>query len=418
MSLQEEAARTVEAIARRFADIESTVEAWHAQPAATVRTGLGDGYPGMALLFAELAHQDPRHLRTAHAWLAQAARCQPVPPPHAGLYHGIPALCFVTHCTAGGTDRYSATLEHLDERVAVLVRASVDEERRRLADRRRVTISAYDVISGLAGLGALSLARRLDGTTRSVLDALVALTRPLPDGETPLPGWWVAQDTVSYAPASVHDGHANLGCAHGMAGPLALLSLAWSDGIRVPGQRDAARVLVQWLCEQRLADAPGWPTVMTTKGAVTGLGRPSWCYGAPGIARALYLAGTAFGEPRWRHEAVTTLLAVLTAKPGGSLLTDPGLCHGWAGLLHITRLMTTESGVGELAEFLPTMTRHLLDLVHEGAYPLSAREQTPDGAREDAFGLLSGMAGAALALHAYSTGAAPRSGWDRALLVA
>ncbi|GLX48990.1 hypothetical protein Shyhy01_19400 [Streptomyces hygroscopicus subsp. hygroscopicus] len=419
MSLRDDAAHTVASIARRFSDVDATAAAWQATARGTTArtTSLADGLPGMALLFAELSRHDDAFARTTHTWLTRAAHARPAAPA-VGLYDGTAALCFAAHAAAGGTGRYAGTLAHLEPKVAAQVRTRTDAERRRLAQGSCVSITAYDVITGLTGLGALTLARGQDRPTRSVLDALVALTRPLTVRGRSLPGWWVAQSTTDYAPAPVHDGHANLGLAHGIAGPLALLSLAWREGVRVAGQQDAVHVLVRWLREQRLSDAPGWPVMTTEAGPLTGSGRPSWCYGTPGVARALYLAGGAFGQPRWRKEAVAALKAVLPPASGPLPPADPGLCHGRAGLLLITARMAADAGDAELHDRLDGIARHLLDLADGDTDPPFTASPRPGRPPEDAFGLLSGTAGVALALLAYATGEAPRSGWDRALLVA
>ncbi|MFH9089091.1 lanthionine synthetase C family protein [Streptomyces sp. NPDC017673] len=435
MSLRDDAAHTVASIARQFSDVDATTAAWHATPRGSVArtTGLAGGLPGMALLFAELSRHDGAFARTTHRWLTQAARARPAAPP-AGLYDGTAALCFAAQAAAGGTGHYADTLARLDLKIAAQVRRRTETESRRLAQGRCVGIASYDVITGLTGLGALTLSRGAAGPTRSVLDALVALTRPLTalriaqsgagggrsgaGGMRPVPGWWVAQSTTDYAPAPVHAGHANLGLAHGIAGPLALLSLAWREGVRVAGQRDAVHAIVRWLREQRLPGTPGWPAMVTEAGPVLGGARLSWCYGTPGVARALYLAGSAFGQPRWRQEAVAALKAVLPTPSGPFLPGDPGLCHGRAGLLHITARMAADTGDAELRDRLDSIARHLLDLADGDTDPRFAAVPRPGRPPEDAFGLLSGTAGVALALHAYATGEPPRSGWDRALLVA
>ncbi|WP_371106029.1 MULTISPECIES: lanthionine synthetase LanC family protein [Streptomyces] len=38
-----------------------------------------------------------------------------------------------------------------------------------------------------------------------------------------------------------------MGLAHGIAGPLALLSLCWTRGLRVPGHDTAVRRIARWL---------------------------------------------------------------------------------------------------------------------------------------------------------------------------
>jgi lantibiotic biosynthesis protein len=77
--------------------------------------------------------------------------------------------------------------------------------------------------------------------------------------------------------------------AHGIAGPLALLSLAMRRGIVADGQAEAIKRICSWLdaWRQDHETGPWWPETITLE--ETRLGRPrqtrpmrpSWCYGTP-----------------------------------------------------------------------------------------------------------------------------------------
>ena len=86
-------------------------------------------------------------------------------------------------------------------------------------------------------------------------------------------------------------------------------------------------------------------------------------------------------------------------------ITDAGLCHGWAGLLHTARRVASDTLTATTsapAAGLDAVTRHLLTHLDTGHAP-------PPG-------FLEGAAGVALALHATTT--SPLSGWDACLLIA
>src|SRR5690606_33605046 len=116
-------------------------------------------------------------------------------------------------------------------------------------------------------------------------------------------------------------GQLNFGLAHGVPGPLALLSLAWSAGFRVPGQDEAIETMADWLLDWREYDESGRPywTSYISLGCYTGRGelpapppaRPSWCYGAAGIARALGFAGGALSRPEWTAGGLEAVDATL-----------------------------------------------------------------------------------------------------------
>src|ERR1035438_8628733 len=96
----------------------------------------------------------------------------------------------------------------------------------------------------------------------SVVEGLVDL---LSDGDG-LPRWYTPANllgddqTREYCP----HGNLNFGLAHGVPAPLALLSLAHTAGVSVPGLAEAIARTADWLCENRFDDAWGidWPAVL------------------------------------------------------------------------------------------------------------------------------------------------------------
>ena len=88
---------------------------------------------------------------------------------------------------------------------------------------------------------------------------------------------------------------------------------------------------------QDTPDGRWWPEWLTLsdlragRPSQRGPGRPSWCYGTPGIARALQLAAIATADPA-RQAAAEQALAASLAPQHLARLTGPGLCHGLAGL--------------------------------------------------------------------------------------
>ncbi|MFD8991798.1 lanthionine synthetase C family protein [Streptomyces goshikiensis] len=442
-ALRARAAAAVTAVARRLAD---PADADHPTPEVSPfrAASLSDGAPGIALLHTELgaaAGGDPAHRDAALRWVRRAAALTalagktPAPGPQ-GLYGPLAALSFALHRTADGPAAHSAARSHLREQVAELASTRAAREERRLTEHPDpspgsgsgfTTFTAYDVISGQSGLGAhlLELGRPAEAALVRVLRALVGLSRPVRTHDRGLPGWWVALDGASYQPVAPARGHANLGMAHGMPGPLALLAIAWREGVRVPGQRAAVTDLAQWLLARRCADAAGpwWPGQLSLGPAQPEPGRPSWCYGTPGIARALQLAGLALEVPQWQEAGVEALRAALAradldgpARAGGT--AEAGLCHGLAGLLQITWRTARDSDDPELAERVPQLAARLLELLDEEApfgFAAAPGERPPE---EHPGGFLTGAAGAALALDTFARDAEPATRWDRALLLA
>ena len=154
------------------------------------------------------------------------------------------------------------------------------------------------------------------------------------------PGWWVAQrdhhlPTPTAVPAS---GAATTGLAHGIAGPLATLSIAARRGHTVPGQQEAVHNAATWLIAVQ-SDDGSWPAHIVGhhlhQRVPAVFGGPSrqdaWCYGSAGIGSALLHAGTATGEDTFIR-AGTAALDRVANRPQWDT-TGPGICHGTGGAL-------------------------------------------------------------------------------------
>ncbi|MGW1165219.1 lanthionine synthetase C family protein [Streptomyces sp. NPDC002550] len=424
-------------LAERLIDPESVATAARAPGNADLLTGmpcaqspwgtlgLGEAHAGVALLFAELSHTEERFRGAAHAHLAAAVRGLSGPTER-GLFGGAASLAFAAHTARHGADDYAGLLDTLDGRVtAQLDRLLTDEERRLASGRAGVRMSTYDVVAGATGLGRCLMLRgdRHREPLTDVLSYLVRLTEPVEAHGHRVPGWWVPLEP-GHGPQFPR-GHFNLGLAHGVSGPLALLSLAWREGVRVPGQRDAISAIAGHLLDHRTEQGT-WPGVLSFD-AFVGAADPhaghsrmiAWCYGTPGTARALQLAGIALDRPDWRKEAADAQATALAGLLG--TVTDSSLCHGWAGLLHLTGLMARDSGDPRLTGRLPALASALL-AAHRPELPFGyeyVRPQLGEGLRQAPHraGFLDGSAGIALALRAYAAGGCA-SPWQTALLVA
>ncbi|MGK5732201.1 lanthionine synthetase C family protein [Streptomyces sp. URMC 124] len=332
-----------------------------------VRPDLAGGGAGPALAFHQLDRCLPGRGwgPPAEQYLTAAIRGYEQLGASAGLFGGVAGLAFATWAVS----RDEPALPALHDRV---VRESLTRAGALGCGSAPVRASDVDVVSGLAGAGAYLLCRHREPRASAALQAvLTALTRIRLEA-LPEPG-----------------------AAHGLSGPLALLSLALAEGVAVPGQREAVGRLADVVNARRSDDAwgPNWPA--TTAGRTV---RASWCRGGPGMARALWLAGAALGDRALCDLAVRTLRAVHRRPPEERRIDgDPGLCHGVAGLLQITSRFAHDTGDPELVACARSLA--------SAAVPAAGGP-----------GFLDGASGMVLALLGAATDVPPA--WDRALLLA
>jgi class I lanthipeptide synthase len=386
---------------------------------------VGQGHAGLALLFGALDHRLPGEGwdETAHRHLELAVRsCEGQARLPAGLFAGLSGIGLVAACLSAGGSRYRRLLATVDRvlvpRAIALAGGSTGTPLG--PERTGGVVRLFDLISGLTGIGAYLLLRRSRpgpaAGLAAVLDGLVDLT--VQDGGAPrwgTPAGLLPPEERARFPG----GNLNCGLAHGIPGPLALLALALRDGVEVAGLPEAVARTADWLAAHRADDrfGPNWPQAIPLDRAAAppGPARAAWCYGGPGVASALWLAGQALDHSGHRELALAALEASLARPPELRRTDSPTFCHGQAGVLTVTAVLARASGRPGFAAAAADLTDGLLDRF-DAAAPLGYRDLEAGGRPVDQPALLTGAPGVALALLGATAAADPA--WARLFLLA
>ncbi|MFI6743026.1 lanthionine synthetase C family protein [Nonomuraea sp. NPDC050451] len=430
-ALVERARRTTEVMVERLADERVVAEAVRRTKAVSKYPfewggpGLYGGHAGLALVFGYAASALPDEAggrrALARRFIQEAARhTRKAPMRFPSLGTGTSGLTLVVEQLAADEPTLRPALRRLR---AMLSEQILQAPGWRGADG--VSPDAYDVISGAAGvLGCLASLPEPSAAEREacgrLLDDLLWMCDPrggttrwhVPPRLTP------SQDRVKEYP----HGYVDLGLSHGLAGPLAALSLAWTRGHRRPGLRPAMEHVAAFLLEMSDHDEHGrrWPRwlALTPSGAIQErppqAGHESWCYGAPGICSALLDAAEALEDRTLRAAAVDAFEAALRRVfAGHGHLVSASLCHGWSGLLTICRKFAqADSGTARSA--LPHLVEHVLNACDPAHLLLVKEFQAPD-VHTDSPDLLDGAAGVPLAL--WTASGSINDEWQRSLLI-
>lgn len=376
---------------------------------------LGDGAVGAALVQVELARRGVIGWQDAHQAIRAVLTARPVEAGawRIGLFRGAPAVAWLLHHAAD--PRYTPALGQLDAAIDAATTVRLARARERMARAEPASIGEYDLISGLTGLGVYQMARHDGaGLLPDVLRYLVALTEPRTTHGRRLPGWWSRTGPSGAVSPGYPGGHANVGLAHGVSGPLALLSAAMITGIEVAGQRDAITRICAFLDTWRQHDATAtwWPETITraehdqAAPAKAVPGRASWCYGVPGVARAQQLAGRAIGDPDRERLAEAAMAGCLTDRRQLDQVTGIGICHGLTGLWHTARRIGADAPEPRAwtATIRDALSQRLADHLDQHGVPGPG-------------GLLEGPAGLELTGHANLTSPLRAGDWDACLLL-
>jgi hypothetical protein len=392
---------------------------------------VAQGYAGLALFWAQMDACFP-----GEGWdlrgrdhLALAARdLERSEQPPLGIFAGVAGVAFAAWGLSRGGTRYQRLLTVLDNSI---IQRTVHLANR-LKDADGCSVSDFDVISGLAGIGAYLLCRSDD---RACVDCLYVVLQTLVgllNGREDLPKWHTPgrligdEQTRDLYPG----GWLNCGLAHGGPGPLALLSLAHSKGITVAELPEAIVRTADWLCDYRIDDRFGinWPTAVPlvyaegearqaidhARAATAGPSRCAWCYGSPGVGRALWLAGEAIDCQRYRDLGISALEAVFRRPVADRSIDSPTFCHGVAGLLQVTLRFANDLQNDNFRSAADALVGQLL-ASYSSDFLLGWRNLEIDSHATDQPGFLDGAPGVAAVLLAAATNSTPT--WDRIFLL-
>ncbi|UGQ10490.1 lanthionine synthetase C family protein [Yinghuangia sp. ASG 101] len=376
--------------------------------AATASPGsLASGLAGTALLHACLARHHARFAEAAREHWRVAAQHPTAPD---GVYTGpggLAASLILGAPYMPDPDVHRPAVARAAAWLSARARGVAEHQRRRT--RPGAPWAVYDTIKGLAGIGRILLAAQQSGhdTEHGLTAVLTTLATLVSADDQDRPGWWLPADEhpVPVPPP----GAATTGMAHGIAGPLALLSTAHASGRTVPGQVDAIRTAADWLTTRQESEGSWPPHIPEPSGAPPGR-RHAWCYGTPGIAAALIAAAEALNDDKPRRVAVHALDELAATHVAAWDTEGPTFCHGTAGILHASRRL----GHYRLADRATAATLAAFD--HGHPYGIARVEH---GRLLHEPGLLAGASGTALVLADFA-GLLPRGksgSWDSVMLL-
>jgi lantibiotic biosynthesis protein len=332
-----------------------------------------------------------------------------------GLFGGLSGLAFATWYLSRSDSRYRRARLAIEE--VLLPRAVILAES--LTSRYGIPVEDYDVVTGISGVAAYLLCRIKDNSALQTLQTIVAALVEIAERDTPVPAWFTPGDMISSRGmvGKYPEGCLNCGLAHGMPGMLSVLALAYRQDIEVKGSRSAIERLAHWLIAQSQTDRWGtlWPAAVGVRASDLPTSGPlGWCYGNPGVARALWLAGSALGNVALCDTAMEVLRSVYRRPPSRRGLTSPTFCHGAAGLLQITMRFASDTTLPEFSDAAScTLEKLLMLFVDDSSF--GYRDHDHESGLVDRAGLLEGAAGVALVLLAATSDQDPD--WDRIFLI-
>lgn len=336
---------------------------------------LSHGHPGVCLLLAELAEQFPEedwdvyafeHLKIANNLIYDYGIN------NISLFSGLSGVGMAATLLSNQGTRYVKFISDVNNNIVNILKEFINNSATSLENLR---MTDYDVIQGMSGIIRYLLMHKdnqeILKVIKSSLEYLISITSDINKKNKIVPGWYISSENqfLDSEKKDFPNGNFNTGMAHGIAGPLAILSIALIEGVEIKGQKEAIEKIASWLDHWKCIDEYGiyWSghikfedVINNTKDELS-THREAWCYGNPGISRALWLSGTALSKKSYTVLALEALESTLNMPYNTWGCISGIFCHGLAGMIHILNLMYTDSGNTRFMHSAIELTNSLLN---------------------------------------------------------
>ncbi|HEU4966338.1 MAG TPA: lanthionine synthetase C family protein [Candidatus Saccharimonadales bacterium] len=412
---------TDEALIRR--SIDSLEQGKEILPVAWQGASLAGGNTGVALLasYAGQCLNDSKWDMVAHQYLTKAVNEFDYQHPTFGLFDGVCGIPYVAVLASPDGAHYSRLKKSTDDYLVHWLKNYLPN-----IEGTGCSVVRYDLVSGIVGIVAYILSQdqaalpeHLVHICQRSLCYLVSQATSRNDNGLP---YFITPENIRHSDKLQQHpyGYSDCGVAHGIAGVIAVMALALRAGWTVPGLKESVASLSIWMISHTIQDENGinWPSAVSVKkdGTLNGSrgSRVAWCYGIPGIARALWLAGRELRNDEVSAAALATFDSLMKRPRKLWGVQSANLCHGLGGILQATLRMYWDSGLPRFGTFAEDLTLDIVKM-YDANTLFGFQDYSANGTLWDNPRLLEGAPGIALVLLTAVYGL--DNGWDRMLLL-
>lgn len=265
---------------------------------------------------------------------------------HWALFHSLSDFAFAILSIQVKSGEFEKFLKSLNKAICDIVLEKLIQ-----FENESTIVHHYDVIAGMTGVGRYLLLYienfktakdcfHEKNTLEHILKYLIKLSEDVDIDGKKIIGFYVANENLWPVERRAQYSHGTLdfGVAHGIAGPLALMTYSAEKNIVMDGQIKAINKIIKIFNEHTAIkdDIIYWPMILSAErykqDGVADIGsRMSWCYGSIGISCILYKVNKYLGTNSAKY--LHNLEQISQAPWEIYNLLSPIICHGFAGTM-------------------------------------------------------------------------------------
>ncbi|KAB8029143.1 lanthionine synthetase C family protein [Fluviispira multicolorata] len=396
-------------------------------------TTLANGFPSIALFYAQLnsIYPELKFKKLSHQYLEKSiARFHGnTLNTNSSFFSGITGLCFTVWVSSENGRQYQGLLGKIDS-ILFLV---LDKKFKVIENKELFSPNDYDVIQGLSGVVRYLILRKHENKhfeyLKKSLRILIKISSLMKYNHYSVPSWLLSKNENIFGLGKLNNPveSFNVGVSHGVSGILLALSISKINNIQMSDLESSIFSIKNWILKWTQEDewGPYWPNIISLEDELNGkyyhrkegTQRQAWCYGTPGVSRALYLAGTALNDFELQEIALKAFLTIEKRPEVEWFCDSPTFCQGYSGLLQIAKRFYFDSKNKNILNIINRLQEKVISLYSKSNSFLFCEYKNKEGIIGDLkqIGLIEGATGTALSL--IHTEYMDKCFWDQAFLI-
>lgn len=265
-------------------------------------------------------------------------------------FYGLTYICYIVQAISNRIPN----LRNFADSLNFFLIQRIDEELKDYEKKECKTNKDFELIGGLSGvLRYLIEFCPEENITKSIIEYFKRRSTSKSIDHFSIPGWsyFPTENEKVFMEHITDNWYINYGISHGMAGPLAVLSIVSISNIA------NTQSLINTILEEYsrakfhchgIVFWPGRISVeeyINMQNSINIPGRMSWCYGNVGILRSIFLASKAVKNEVLKNYVIKELEKIARLDLKFYNVDLPIVCHGWAGIALIMKKMYDDTAI-------------------------------------------------------------------------
>lgn len=304
---------------------------------------LSDGLPSLCILYGELNEQYPEEEwdTKGHEYIKKIVPLlENRSDMNLSMFSGISGIGLSTVCLSKNGTRYKNFINSINN----LIKNKLENNLMNLEKKSCLNDYDYDAITGISGVLNYCMLFKddMEKEVNMMLKYIVNLSKDKENMDIELPGWYIEPYNLNIKKEKkiLEKGFFNIGLSHGIPTLLVNLCNAKQIGIEVDGQQEAIEKFSRFLFKHKIDEKNGygWNYAVSFEEYKNNTRpkeccRDAWCYGTPGVAYSLLIAGKTLNNEEYVNYAIESMK--VAAKRSKDAIS-PTFCHGFSGIAYIS----------------------------------------------------------------------------------